>query len=107
MCNILISSTMRRMAPNFLASKYLHFHRPDVFFIYDSRAKEAINSLAPNLREIRNISPAKHKHYDEYLKFCSKCQWFVDYVSEKFGRKLSPRDVDKMLLGIIEENRRK
>lgn len=31
------------------ASKYLHFHQPELFFIYDSRAKDAMTSLPSKL----------------------------------------------------------
>ncbi len=30
-----------------LASKYLHFHNPDAFYIYDSRARQAITKVVP------------------------------------------------------------
>jgi hypothetical protein len=41
-----------------LASKYLHFHCPEMFFIYDSRAKNSINKLVkkPNKSLLNNIN---------------------------------------------------
>src|SRR4030042_2803230 len=38
-----------------LASKYLHFHKPDLFFIYDIRAKEAISKVTPRPNYIKDI----------------------------------------------------
>jgi hypothetical protein len=57
-----------------LASKYLHFHAPNAFFIYDSRASSRVR------HELRG----KQKHaalpeFDcdkEYQKFCEKCLRF-------------------------------
>ena len=36
------------MSKRSLASKYLHFHLPQLFYIYDSRAKNAINEVFHN-----------------------------------------------------------
>src|SRR5262249_9233512 len=35
-------STISKLNKRSLAAKYLHFHRPDLFFLYDSRALSAI-----------------------------------------------------------------
>lgn len=79
-----------------LASKYLHFHRPDLFFIYDSRAKGAIGKVTPSIRTIARIQA---KQADpEYLTFVRRCQWIRDDVAQRFNTLLTPRQLDKMLL---------
>lgn len=78
-----------------LASKYLHFHRPDLFFIYDSRAESAARDRATNVkrRSIRaNSSDA------EYHLFCERCLAIVENLREKSDRSISPRVLDNLLL---------
>jgi hypothetical protein len=84
-----------------LASKYLHFHRPDLFFIYDSRAKNAITKVTPRRNEIRDIAAG---HADsEYHVFCRRCQYLRDSISERFGTNLTPRQLDKILLRLTDK----
>jgi hypothetical protein len=91
-----------------LASKYLHFHRPDLFFIYDSRAKEAIIKVTPRLTEIKDINA--NDLDPEYHKFCRRCQFLHDFISKHYNKNLTPRQLDKILLRIsakIRKARRK
>lgn len=81
-----------------LASKYLHFHRPDLFFIYDSRAKGAISKATPSIRKIARIQAKQADH--EYLTFVRRCQWIRDDVARRFNTLLTPRQLDKILLRI-------
>lgn len=87
-----------------LASKYLHFHRPDLFYIYDSRAKEAIKKITPRPNEIRNITA---EDLDlEYHIFCRRCQYLRDSISKRFSEILTPRQIDKILLRITDKIRK-
>lgn len=81
-----------------LASKYLHFHRPDLFFIYDSRVKGAIGKATPSIRKITGIQAKQADH--EYLTFVRRCQWIRDDVVQRFNTSLTPRQLDKILLRI-------
>jgi hypothetical protein len=83
-----------------LASKYLHFHRPDLFFIYDSRAKGAIGKATPSIRKIARIQAKEADH--EYLTLVRRCQWIRDDVARRFNTLLTPRQVDKILLRITD-----
>ena len=87
---------MTNMNKRSLASKYLHFHRPDLFFIYDSRAEESIKQITPRLNLIRNISASLHDC--AYLKFCRRAQFLRDQISDRFGMVLTPRQIDNLLL---------
>jgi len=83
-----------------LASKYLHFHRPDLFFIYDSRAKGAIGKVTPSIRKIARIEAEQADH--EYLTLVRRCQWIRDDIGRRFNTLLTPRQVDKILLRITD-----
>lgn len=86
---------MTGMEKRSLASKYLHFHKPNLFFIYDSRATESIRKLIP---------PSKNKldyrsNIDmEYAKFCLRCIDLREKIKEKFNTYLNPRELDNILL---------
>ena len=77
-----------------LASKYLHFHAPKAFFIYDSIANTKIRE---NLRNIKSrfIISNSYDCDNEYANFVYRCLYFRD----NFHKGKSPRDIDKILLG--------
>ncbi len=81
-----------------LASKYLHFHRPDLFFIYDSRANKAIRQVTPFLKQLPNIEAEVQDR--QYHDFCRRAQWLKEDIEKQFCRKLTPRQIDKILLRI-------
>lgn len=78
-----------------LASKYLHFHFPQHFYIYDSRAQNVISELTkpvgkrvPNLRE----------HDNMYTRFSLRCRSLHQRLEMQIGTPLSIREFDKVLL---------
>jgi len=87
-----------------LASKYLHFHRPDMFFLYDSRARMAVAKVTPSIKQIAKIKAEKED--PEYLTFCRRCQWLHDYISGEYKIELTPRQLDKILLRIADRIRK-
>lgn len=66
-------------------SKYLHFHAPDAFPIYDSFANEGLRSKTPRLRFSGDTPP--------YTRFCTR---FALYLNEH-GRGRSLRTIDSEL----------
>jgi hypothetical protein len=81
-----------------LASKYLHFHRPDLFYIYDSRALESIRRTTPGPKSLPRVH---YTEFDaEYLPFCQRCDWLVQHIADKFGKTLDPRQLDNLLLSL-------
>jgi len=85
-----------------LASKYLHFHHQELFFIYDSRAVKAIREITPTKQvEWPDCLPIEHD--GEYLKFYRRCLWLCDDLKSKLGRKPSPREIDKILLVVADK----
>ncbi len=87
-----------------LASKYLHFHRPDAFYIYDSGASEAINKVAPRLGKIPEITVDACD--GEYKDFVRRCVWLRDHIDKTHSIKLTPRQIDKLLIGIANDDSR-
>ncbi len=84
-----------------LAAKYLHFHKPNAFFIYDSRARQSITKVVPRLNEIPEL---KADEYDpEYKDFVRRCVWLRDHVQKSLGAELTPREIDKLLLMIAND----
>jgi hypothetical protein len=82
-----------------LSSKYLHFHVPKLFFIYDSRAVEA-------MREFSDILPRAARTNgtgdNEYRKFVEKCSALVTFCTNEFGLCPLPRQIDNLLLKVNE-----
>jgi hypothetical protein len=80
-----------------LASKYLHFHCPQMFYIYDSRSSAAIRKYVP-----KNANRL-YKHYPcgcdtEYADFCVRAIELQEFVERKHSTVLSPREIDNFLL---------
>jgi len=77
-----------------LASKYLHFHLPDLFYIYDSRAVNSLRSILPRFR-IDNTYKLSDR---EYGKFFLKLNYIDKTILRNEGVKLTPRELDNILL---------
>lgn len=80
-----------------LASKYLHFHCPSMFYIYDSRANQAIRKY------VKLDKQRVYKHYPcgcdiEYADFCVRMIELKEWVQKKYDRVLTPRELDNFLL---------
>jgi hypothetical protein len=86
-----------------LSSKYLHFHLPNLFFIYDSRVVEAMRIFVSRY----NMG---YKQYlvggnvdQEYEKFFAKAFFLRHHIAEQLGMKLSPRELDNFLIKIAND----
>lgn len=82
-----------------LTSKYLHFHRPDLFSIYDSRASSAIAKITPDSRFSGYEVSSEHATL-LYAKFTVRAAWLLDRMAEvlKYTPKL--RQLDNLLLQV-------
>jgi len=77
------------------ASKYLHFHFPSQFYIYDSRAAKSARKL---VRLDRGRSRSGEEDAD-YADFFSRCEQISKHIGDLIKRPtISPRQVDKVLL---------
>lgn len=80
-----------------LASKYLHFHKPNAFFIYDSIANTNIRKL---LREKKSKFKYQKGFDNEYSSFVERCLYYRDnFFENEIGGLSTPRRLDMKLLG--------
>lgn len=80
------------------SSKYLHFHRPDLFYIFDSRAVSALRlftSQVPN--DLKHILKLKDTD-SEYAKFYCKCYDLKRRIKTQLNVDLSIRQLDNLLI---------
>lgn len=80
-----------------LASKYLHFHFPRVAYLYDERANRAIRHVTTALRR-RSLPFAPCD--ESYARFFLRCEVFRGQLEQRLGQRVTPREVDKVLLVI-------
>ena len=75
-----------------LTSKYLHFHCPNAFFIYDSRARRAINKL------VKKQDVTGYSGDTEYVEFFLRILKLQQFIKEQTGKILTPREIDNFLV---------
>jgi hypothetical protein len=76
-----------------LASKYLHFHFPELFFVFDSRVEAAAIALGEG--ECGYL--ALYEHDPVYGRYYACARKLVDKMAPLVGRRLSPRELDRVL----------
>jgi hypothetical protein len=84
-----------------LASKYLHFHFEDLFFIYDGRALKAIANTTKRPQKIL-INITDNEADPAYKSFFQRCLWLQNDLKSLLGRKPSPREIDKIFLFVAD-----
>ena len=84
-----------------LASKYLHFHVPELFFIYDSRAALAIRSLRGSIGDARRPMVSGDREYSNFVARCASLRFLCE---SEFEITLSPRKLDNLLLAITRSS---
>lgn len=81
-----------------LASKYLHFHEPDLFFIFDTRAVCAMRTVA---KRKRKRGERLGWHVDQqYAAFVEAALSLRDDLEAEFDIQLRPRHIDRILLHV-------
>jgi len=85
-----------------LAAKYLHFHFPRAVYLFDERASRTVRQLTAG----RRMKQYTHEEYDPaYARFFLRCVELHKELEQLAGRRLSPRDVDKVLLDVAADGR--
>ncbi|MGI8656068.1 MAG: hypothetical protein ACR2LC_12715 [Pyrinomonadaceae bacterium] len=79
-----------------LASKYLHFHKPNLFYIYDSTVGAGLSKAMPKYR-IRKF-PSDGKFDAVYASYAFRLLELQKEIKQRFGEELTPRQLDRMLL---------
>jgi len=89
------------------ASKYLHFHLPNIYFIYDSRAYAALNLVLKEVKQQGKRIVNTEQADQEYASFFMKCLRVLDYyqkVDESVH--ITPRQLDNLLIEIANQSLR-
>jgi hypothetical protein len=85
------------------SSKYLHFHIPEMFFIYDSRATKGIRKFI-NKIPLEHQSILKLNNIDiEYAKFYIKCFELKKQITLNYRIDLTNREIDNLLININKD----
>jgi len=96
-----VFSEISGMNKRSLASKYLHFHVPQMFYIFDSRACTGVGAANSDSKQLkRKIQRCLcEKTYDDsYLDFAVKVFVLNQHIYQEHGGWLSPREIDALLL---------
>lgn len=91
---------MMEMNKRSLASKYLHFHFPNLFFLYDTRVQRALGLLSPIVGRATR-KPDGDSYDNEYRKVFEKCLALREHIQDKHGVTLTPRQLDTLLIGPV------
>ena len=81
-------------------SKYLHFHFPNLFFIYDSRVGSIISSVIKEIERsgYKKFQYIKSKDTDgTYASFFRKCYYFRKFCKQN-SISITPRQTDSFLI---------
>jgi hypothetical protein len=79
-------------------SKYLHFHLPNLFFLFDSRAQSALREFISHVPN-EFTKHLKSSNIDiEYSKFFIKSYYVKKQIEDKFDLNISIREFDKILI---------
>lgn len=84
-------------------SKYLHFHLPQLFFIYDSRAEKGLRKFVSKFPDYGKAVFDIPLVDQRYASFYMKCHSINDFF--RIGNiypELSPRNLDKLLLKVAD-----
>lgn len=76
-----------------LAAQYLHFHFPELFYIHDGEVERAARRLVPGdcgFLAVGDFDPA-------YGRFHARCRKLAEQLTPERGRRLSPRELDRVL----------
>ncbi len=85
-------------------SKYLHFHLPELFFIYDSRAANALKILSKNYCLDNLIQPGTNNSDSKYASFFIKCFSLKSKIEAQFNTKLTNRHFDNILIDLANRH---
>lgn len=80
------------------SSKYLHFHLPNQFFIYDSRVVGALRNFVSRVPKSMNSILIKEGIDTEYAKFAGKSFVLWENISEQYHVNLTLRQFDNVLI---------
>jgi hypothetical protein len=81
-----------------VASKYLHFHRPEQFVLFDNRAVSAASKFVR--AESKGAPTVDHDR--QYFRHAVKCEAIKAEIGQRIGIALNNRQIDELLLAIAD-----
>jgi len=85
------------------SSKYLHFHCPENFYIYDSRATEAIRTFNIILTKEMLGQINSMKMDEGYAKFAFICRILKSLIKNETEVSLTNRQLDNLLVAVANK----
>ncbi|TRZ77518.1 MAG: hypothetical protein D4R93_01605 [Deltaproteobacteria bacterium] len=80
------------------SSKYLHFHIPELFFIYDNRAEKALRQFTSRVpKDLLKYTQLKDVDL-VYAKFFCKCVEMKMVIEDQFNTAITTRHLDNILI---------
>lgn len=87
-----------------LSSKYLHFHKPELFFIYDSRAAKALRVFISRIPSTFSSIIKSNEVDPEYAKYFIKSFITIKRIETDLNLKLTSRAFDNLLIDIANND---
>ena len=81
-------------------SKYLHFHFPNLFFLYDTRAVSSLRRFVSRVPDGMKYFLKVERVDKEYSTFFCKCYYLREQIRKEYGLDLTPRQLDNLLIAI-------
>lgn len=89
-------------------SKYLHFHSPENFFLYDFTSLRGLKNLSYFLTEIEgsvNTFPIYKGNWDmQYFNFYQSCVQTKSKIEKVLGKELTYREFDALIITAGKKN---
>jgi len=84
-------------------SKYLHFHLPNLFFMYDNRVVGSLRPFIPKTpKKFEKIIKSNNVD-NEYAKFVCKSFTAKENIQQEFGIELTIRQFDNILINLANK----
>lgn len=93
-----LTASITELEKRSFCSKYLHFHLPNLFFIYDSRVIDSLRSFSSRMPEKMKHIMELEKVDKKYAKYVCKCFEVWNEINELYNIQLSMREFDNILI---------
>jgi hypothetical protein len=85
------------------SSKYLHFHLPELFFIYDSRVVRALGEFTSQVPKDLKPFLELPETDKEYARFFCKCYDLKRQIENQYKITLTNRQIDNLLIEVANK----
>lgn len=85
------------------SSKYLHFHLPDLFFIYDSRVVDSLRQFIGRVPKTMDYILESDSIDKEYARFFCKSFVIRAYIQDNYKIDLTLRQFDNILIELAND----